>query len=149
MRPDQHAFHGLLHSAALIEQEQRRQLKPLGILPRQARVLEAIGRMGPVSQTGLASAFGVTSASMSTMTGRLLHAGLITRAVDPNSRRQNVVELTPRGKTMLDGICEAWSEVDRRIHEVLGKDAEAFLLTARRLRDNLGGKVPGAERAQD
>ena len=144
MLVDKHDFHGLLHSAALIETMLRRQLAPLGIRPNQARVLEAMGRMGPVSQSDLASAFGITSASMSTMTDRLLTAAYITRAVDPASRRQNVLELTDKGRTLLAGICEAWTAVDDTIRAVIGKDAATFFGLARRLRDGLGCTIPGS-----
>ncbi|MFZ1470612.1 MAG: MarR family winged helix-turn-helix transcriptional regulator [Paracoccaceae bacterium] len=143
MKTNQHNFHGLLHSADLIEAELRRRLAPLGIQPRQARVLEAMGRMGPVSQSDLATAFGITSASMSTMTDRLLAAGYITRAVDPASRRQNALELTDKGRTLLAGIGEAWAAVDDRIRDALGTDAATLFDLARRLRDGLGGSIPG------
>ena len=144
MQVDQHEFHGLLHSANLIEAELRQKLAPLGIRPRQARVLEAMARMGAVSQSDLTAAFGVTSAAMSTMTDRLLAAGYITRATDPASRRQNVLELTDKGRTLLTGIGEAWSAVDDTIRAVLGADSATFFDLARRLRDGLGGTIPGA-----
>ena len=143
MQVDQHDFHGLLHSAQLIEAELRQQLLPLGVQPRQARMLEAMGRMGAVSQSDLAAEFGVTSASMSTMTDRLLAAGYITRATDPGSRRQNVLELTDKGRTLLAGIGSAWKTVDATIRAVLGKNSAEFFDTARRLRDGLAGTVPG------
>ena len=143
MKADLHNFHGLLHSANLIEAELRQRLAPLGIQPRQAGVLEAMGRMGLVSQSDLAAAFAVTSASMSTMTDRLLAAGYITRAVDPASRRQNVLELTDKGRTLLGGIGEAWSAMDDCIRGALGTDAATFFDLARQLRDGLGGTIPG------
>lgn len=143
MKVDGHDFHGLLHGASLVETVQRRALAPLGVLPRQARVIEAMARMGAVSQTELAAAFGVTSASMSTMTDRLLAAGYITRTTDPDSRRQNVLELTERGRMLLDGIADAWTAVDDSIRAVLGADAPTFFDLARRLRDGLGGTPPG------
>jgi DNA-binding MarR family transcriptional regulator len=144
MQVDQHEFHGLLHSADLVENALRQKLAPLGLLPRQARVLDAMGRMGPVSQVDLAAEFRVTSASMSTMTNRLLAAGYITRSVDPGSRRQNVLELTDRGRALLAGINEAWSAVDAAVKAILGGDATPFFELARRLRDGLGGAVPGS-----
>ncbi len=142
-----HDFHGLLHSADLVEAELRRKLAPLGIQPRQARVVEALARMGPVSQADLASAFSVTPASMSTMTDRLLTAGYITRAVDPASRRQNVLELTDKGRSLLASIDEVWASVDDTIRAVLGDDAATFFRLARRLRDGLGGTIPGIGKA--
>lgn len=142
-----HDFHGLLHSADLVETALRRKLAPLGIQPRQARVVEALARMAPVSQADLASAFRITPASMSTMTDRLLAAGYITRRVDPASRRQNVLELTDKGRSLLASIDEVWSSVDDTIRAVLGDEAAAFFHLARRLRDGLGGTIPGIGKA--
>jgi DNA-binding MarR family transcriptional regulator len=143
MQVDQHDFHGLLHSAELVEGALRQQLAPLGILPRQARVIEAMGRIGPVSQADLAAAFGITSASMSTMTGRLEAAGYITRAVDPGSRRRHVLKLSQKGQALVVGIGAAWSAVDDTIKAALGQDATTFFTLARQLRHGLGGTSPG------
>lgn len=149
MQADQHRFHGLTHSADLVEAELRRRLAPLGLQHRQARIIEAMARMGPVSQTDLAAEFGVTSASMSTMTDRLLAAGYISRRTDPRSRRQNVLELTDKGRSMLAGIEAAWLAVDTAIRDVLGDEADMFFRLARRLRDGLGGTVPGVRSKGD
>lgn len=145
MKIDRNDFHGLLHSADLVEAELRRRLTPLGVHPRQARIIEAVGRMGPVSQADLASAFGITPASMSTMTDRLLAAGYITRGVDPASRRRQVIDLTETGRALLAGIGKAWTSVDDTMRAALGQDAAPFFSLARRLRDGLGGSVPGSE----
>ena len=100
--------------------------------------------MGSVCQSDLASEFGITPASMSTMADRLLTARYITRSVDPASRRQNVLELTDGGRNLVAGICEAWTEVDNTIRAGLGKDATPFFELARRLREGLGGTIPGS-----
>lgn len=104
-------------------------------------------RTGPVSQVDLAAEFGVTSASMSTMADRLLTAGYITRVSNPASRRQNLLELTPKGRKLIDGIAAAWTAVDAAISDALGKDAATFFRMARQLRDNLGSAVPMARAA--
>lgn len=142
MPVDEHSFHGLLHGASLVEAELRRHIAPLGIHPRQAQILDVMDRTGPVSQVDLAAEFGVTSASMSTMADRLLTAGYITRVSNPASRRQNVLELTPKGRKLIDGIAAAWTMVDATISGALGKDAATFFKMAQQLRDNLGGAVP-------
>ena len=145
----QHGLHGLLHSATLIEAMARQQLAAVDILPRQAQVLAAINSMGEVSQVELAQAFGVSPASMSTMTERLLGVGLISRSVDPNQRQRNVLALTAKGQDKLDGIHAAWATVDARIAQALGADAAMFFALSRRLRDALGGQVPGVGADQD
>jgi DNA-binding MarR family transcriptional regulator len=145
MQSKKHNFHGLTHSAMLVEEELRRQLAPLGIHPRQARVLTAMQHMAPVSQVELAETFDITPASMSTMTDRLLAAGLITRNPDPNARRRNLLELTEVGRAKLDAISAAWDAVDAVIQTALGPDdAKTLFRLARRLRDSLGGTPSGS-----
>ncbi len=143
MSTDQHGLHGLLHAATLIETLAREQMASVDILPRQAQVLAAINAMGAVSQVELAEEFGVSPASMSTMTERLLGVGLISRSVDPDLRHRNVLTLTAEGQDKLDGIHAAWAAVDARITQALGSDAATFFALSRRLRDALGGRVPG------
>lgn len=147
MQATEHGLHGLLHSARLVEEEMRRRLSPLDIHPRQARVLTAIHHMQPVSQVDLAAEFDITSASMSTMTDRLLAAGYITRTTDPNVRRRNVLQLTDAGRAKLDAIFESWEAVDATIRDAIGPDdAQDLFRLTRRLREKLGGRVPGKAR---
>lgn len=144
MQRPPHAFHGLLHSARLLELVLQERLEPLNILPRQAHVLTAIARMGPVSQAELAAAFEVTQASMSTMIERLLAAGLVTRRQDPAARRRNLVDLTDAGRDKLDAIHGVWATMDDHVRDLLGEeDAEQLFLLANRLRVALGGHPPG------
>ena len=59
---------------------------------------------GRASQARLAKEFDLTAASMSTMTKRLLDAGLIERRVDEREIRSNVLRLSNRGKSLLEKI---------------------------------------------
>ena len=138
------AFHAHLHSGHLLEEILRTHLTGLGIGPRQARVLDAMDRMGPVSQVDLARAFHLTAASMSTMTGRLSKAGLIVKSRDPESTRSNLLTLSERGRHTLSAVYENWNEMDRLMERLLGPE-KALLLAElnRELRDALGGRQPG------
>jgi DNA-binding MarR family transcriptional regulator len=139
-------FHLLIHSAHLLEERVRARLIKLGVTPRQARVLDALDRMGHASQVELAREFGLTSASMSTMTSRLLTAGLIERHVDERELRSNVLTLSKHGKSLLERIHQEWREIDQEICEAIGlENADQLASTAFRLRNALGGFVPGGE----
>ncbi|WP_045388056.1 MarR family winged helix-turn-helix transcriptional regulator [Falsirhodobacter sp. alg1] len=142
-------FHLLLHSAALVEEELRQRLALVKLLPRQARVIDALDRMGQASQIELAREFGVTPASMSTMTARLISAGFISRTTNPTEARSNVLRLTPRGEELLGKIHASWREVDLLIESRLGPDKSGALtrLTGE-LRDQLGGTNPTPHRSQ-
>ena len=138
-------LHYLLHSAALIEKSLCAQLQPLGLGPRQARVIDALDRMGSTSQIDLARECGITAASMSTMTSRLIAAGYISRETDPIEIRKNTLSLTPLGLTLLHDIKRAWTKVDRIIDKSLGVEkSNALANLTRELRNALGGHTPGA-----
>lgn len=144
MQDHRFSFHFILHSAHILEERLRTRLSPLGVHPRQARVLDAMNRMGEVSQAALAKEFGLTAASMSTMTVRLLEAGLIEREVDERELRSHVLRLSKRGKTVLTGVYRAWREMDREISDAIGPDnAKTLAELTRELRNALGGFTPG------
>ncbi|WP_282026109.1 MarR family winged helix-turn-helix transcriptional regulator [Limimaricola cinnabarinus] len=150
MTSQPHNMHFLLHSAALIEERLRQRLASVGVQHRQARVIDALSRMEPASQAALAREFGITPASMSTMTGRLIEAGYISRTPHPAEARSNLLRLTDTGRGLLGEIRTAWSEIDAVIEEKLGTaEAHALASLTRALRNSLGGHVPGTAASQD
>ena len=142
-------FHLLLHSADLLEERLRIQLSPLGVRPRQARILDALHRMGSASQVELAREFDVSAASMSTMTVRLIEAGFILRTTNPDELRSNMLRLSDSGRALLKDVEAAWREVDVIIENAIGaEDAEALARLTHKLRDQLGGRAPGRGHAK-
>ncbi|MBU2941126.1 MarR family winged helix-turn-helix transcriptional regulator [Shimia thalassica] len=141
----QHAhFHALLHSADLLEKRLTERLAPLGVRPRQARILVAIDVIGPTSQTILASEFDITKGSMSTMIDRLLSLDLVAREKSKTDMRGDIVSLTTKGTALIADIHDAWSDMDVIMEEALGVDKKQKLCTlARELVRALGGKIPG------
>lgn len=144
MATDSFSLHFLLHAAALVEERLRERLAEIGLRPRQARIIQALSKMEPASQVSLAREFSITPASMSTMTVRLVEAGVISRQPHPDEARSNVLRLTERGRGLLLHIHAAWRDIDALIAERLGaEDAETLARLAHDLRDRLGGHVPG------
>lgn len=144
MQSQSRNFHFLLHSAHLIEEGLRKRLAPLGVQPRQARILDAIGRMGDTSQIRLVEEFSVTQASMSTMIVRLVELGLVIKRVDQDELRSNVLTLSRRGHKLLDRIYQLWAETDREIERAVGlKNTKLLTDLTFQLRNALGGFTPG------
>lgn len=147
MRNTDYTLHGLLHSAALVEERLRVRLAKLDVRPRQARILDALDRMQQASQADLAREFDLTPASMSTMTTRLLDAGYISRTPHPDEARSNVLRLTEKGRSLLAEVRRAWADIDLMIETTIGPDkAQRLAALTRDLRDALGGNVPGGAR---
>jgi len=137
-------FHALLHSADLLEKRLTERLAPLGVRPRQARILVAIDVIGPTSQTVLAREFDVTKGSMSTMIDRLLALGLVARRKSRTDKRGDVVTLSQAGRRMVMDIRTAWQDIDSMIEAMLGTEREHLLAElASDLKTALGGKIPG------
>lgn len=146
MLTKRHNFHLHLHFAHLVEERLRVRLAPLGVHPRQARVLDLLDRLGQASQVKLARELGLTAASMSTMASRLLAANLIERQVDEHELRSNVLRLSKHGHSLLKQIYHEWDEIDRQISEVIGDEqADIIASLTLRLRDAFGGSTPGAQ----
>jgi DNA-binding MarR family transcriptional regulator len=146
MQSKSNKFHYLLHSVHLIEERLRIRIAPLGIRPRQARILDALARMGRASQAELAREFALTPASMSTMTSRLLAAGLIEKHVDEQELRSNVLELSVHGRSLLEEIYREWQKIDQEICAVIGVDnAELLATITYELRNGFNGSTPGGE----
>lgn len=143
MQTDDFEFHRLLHSADLIDAQLRKRLGVLGIRPRQARILDALARRGSMSQNELAQLFDITPASMSTMTGRLIEAGLISRKSKPDEVRSHLLVLTRMGRARVKKIHQVWREIDLFIEEKMGpRDARSLAKLTHILRKKLGGKTP-------
>lgn len=139
-------FHSLLHSANILEKRLATLLTPVGITPRQARILNVLNRVGEVSQTVLTEQFDVTSGSMSTMIDRLLKLGMIERRKNPKDRRGDLISITNQGMTVLHEVRDAWQDIDELIGEKLGSDKAALLTDlTRELKFALGGRVPGKD----
>ncbi len=137
-------FHSLLHSADILEKRLATLLTPVGITPRQARILNMLNRTGAVSQTVLTEQFDVTSGSMSTMIDRLLKLGMIARCKNPEDRRGDLISLTDQGRAILTEVRDVWQEMDELIEAKLGAEKAALLTEiTKELKFALGGRVPG------
>ena len=145
MQTNSFDLHFMLHAADLLEERLRERLAPLGLRPRQARILDALARLEPVSQVKLAREFNVTPASISTMTTRLIEAGYVVRVVSRQERRAHELRLTEHGHNCLADVYAAWRDIDEMIGREIGsEEAKQLAALTRQLRDRLGGRGPGA-----
>ncbi|CAM3825188.1 MarR family winged helix-turn-helix transcriptional regulator [Kibdelosporangium persicum] len=70
----------------------------------QFRLLVVLGSEGPQKLTSVAQALGVNPSTATRMVDRLVTAGLIDRQPNPASRRELVVALTRRGRTVVSNV---------------------------------------------
>ena len=88
-----------------------------------------IDRLGPnVRQTALADAVGIEGASLVRLLDELQASGFITREQDPSDRRANAVNLTERGRQVVEAVNQTLTTLRLEVFAATPrKDAEAAI----------------------
>jgi DNA-binding MarR family transcriptional regulator len=82
----------------------------------QVEVLQSLRDTGPTRLGDLAARLHLAQSTVSSLVGRLLDDGLLTRGVDANDRRASVIELSEPGRQQLSD----WDDAhERRIGSAL------------------------------
>jgi DNA-binding MarR family transcriptional regulator len=112
-----------------------------GVTFAQCHLLLEVERRGTTNVTELAAALELDKSTLSRTVDGACRAGLMNRSVDPSSRRQQVLSLTPKGKEMattINRLCDAsytrlfdFIPADRRLMVV---QSVALLAEAMRLK---------------
>src|SRR5437763_12689795 len=117
-----------------------------GVTPQQWSVLSVIGESGtPMTLASVARSMRVSKQNMTGMIARLEQLGLAERAGDPNDLRSAHVQLTRKGKTLLEKTRPAYQEWIASVggSSVSERDLVALARTVNRLIDAME-EEPGA-----
>jgi DNA-binding MarR family transcriptional regulator len=79
-----------------------RQPAPEALSPSQLSVLSTLESHGPLTPTELAAAERVKPSTITRVAAILREAGLVRRKSDPGDRRSSRVELTARGRELIE-----------------------------------------------
>ena len=107
----------VMRLAHLYDGEMARVSRSFGLKPGWLDVLSALRRIGPpcrMSATQLARWVLLSSGGMTSRLDRMEAAGLLRRRPDPSDRRGVLVELTERGRRVIDAAIDAHLAVLRR-----------------------------------
>lgn len=88
-----------------------------------------IGRSGACAVSDLSDNLGVTNAAVSQMLDRLVKQELIVRTEDPEDRRMKRIELTDRGKKMIEGSVNARMQWFDQIGAVMSAENRRSAIT--------------------
>ncbi|MGO8884390.1 MAG: MarR family winged helix-turn-helix transcriptional regulator [Streptosporangiaceae bacterium] len=95
-----------------IRAELERRLEPLGIGPREFRLLEALAPTHGVSQRALGMAVGIHPNRMVSLVDQLEERGLIQRRQHPSDRRAHALAMTTDGLRLLGQALGIAASVD-------------------------------------
>ncbi|MCW3033133.1 MAG: marR family transcriptional regulator [Solirubrobacterales bacterium] len=105
---------------------------PLGLTPPEAGILRRLGQVPGQSQRELADALGMHAPRLVALIDELEERGLVTRARDPEDRRNYAISLTDDGRRTLAELARAARRHELAITSALQPDERALL--ARMLR---------------
>jgi DNA-binding MarR family transcriptional regulator len=111
--PDRDLVTGVFQLANLLTRRLGPILEKSNITPQQWSVLLALTE--PMTLVALARRLMVSKQNMTGMVARLEQLGLIDRSGDPNDLRSSRVQLTRRGRTLIDKMRPVYDEWVRQI----------------------------------
>ena len=93
-----------------------------GVTAQQWTTLQAIGELSGLEQNELCSVVSLDRATMATLLARLEEKGLVRRTTSAIDRRRKHIELTPRGRRILEAMAPVVDAVQDRLMAPLSPD---------------------------
>lgn len=125
------------------------ELAPLGISIAMWRVLAALSTNGNQRQIDVAEHTSIDVSTISRLITRLVTLELVTRTRSDTNNREVSVELTPKGRTLVNRLIPRARELEAEA--VAGIPAAELAITRetlRRMYDNMAGGMDGAAAPQ-
>lgn len=108
----------------------------------QFRTLVILSSQGPINLSTLAGLLDVQPSTTGRMVDRLVNAGLLDRQQHPDSRRELVVTLTPRGHDVVRAVTAHRRDEIARVVRKMPREERHGLVRALTAFSNAGGELP-------
>jgi len=93
--------------------------KSTGLSMPQFSILMQLHHRGPCGMSEISERFDITAAGASQLTEKLVQGEYIERTEDPNDRRAKSIQLTPKGKELVDaGMTERYRWMDELVSKL-------------------------------
>ena len=105
---------------------------------RPARILNCLMEQGEMSQRELADACMFDVTTLSRTLDKMEKAGMVTRKVNPASRRAHLIALTPEGKEKAGRVQEQFAWLDQVLWgDIEEKEMESLYRTLEKIEENV------------
>ena len=95
-------------------------LRPLGMTVGQLNILVAVCKLGPISPKDLARRLNMEKSTLSRNADRMHNHGWILVSLGEFGRKQ-ILEVTPKGRKLLEKATPCWKEAQESAKAVLGQ----------------------------
>ena len=132
MATDEQQLLALLHQWRTVMATSRPTWSGVDLTFTQLRVLSALARHGSLRVSALAEEFGIGLAAASALADRMARRGLIARKTDEHDRRIVLLELSTRGRHLIERIDRGSTEhFEKVISRMTPSERDAFATTMR------------------
>jgi|SRR5690625_1031361 len=101
-----------------VNQVSKSKISPYGVTPVQYALLRQLWKKDGQFSYELAERLHIDSATITGIIDRLEFNGFIKRRVDPNDRRNKIVFLTEKGRSMEEPLCQKMDEMNNEVMSV-------------------------------
>ena len=123
---------------ALVESFTAGALTPNDLSIAMWRVLAALSNNGEQRQVDLVEMTSIDASTMSRLVSRLVRMGLVTRSRSATSNREVVVELSPKGRALVERLIPIAKDLERTASTAISaKDLSVAKRALGRMYDNL------------
>lgn len=103
-------------------------LRPHGLRVTQMNVLVAIAMMGPIPSAAICRRLRLEKSTLSRDLGRLVERGWVR--MTPGGGRTQQLEITDRGRKLLQTVTPAWEDAQSQVRRMLGPSLIKQLIAA-------------------
>lgn len=101
-----------------------------GVTVAQCHVLMELDGEEATNATRLSAVLGLDKSTLSRTIDGLVQAGFVERSIDPSSRRQQVIRLSPSGRDRIEAIHLRCDADYRRLFDGIPKEKHAMVIEA-------------------
>ena len=124
-----HTWLVLWRATRAVEARAHRSIEGTGLCASDFAILETLLHKGPLPVSVIGKKVLLTTGSITTAIDRLARRGLVARKDDPADRRVRNVQLTARGRKLIEPAFAAHAEDLERLMSVLTRDERERLVT--------------------
>jgi DNA-binding MarR family transcriptional regulator len=117
----------LARAGSLAYQRWAAMITDFDLSPTQYKVLMTLGESGALCQQRLAELIDVDARNCVPIVESLVERGLIEREVDPVDRRRRLLDLSPAGRGVAEGLASVGTEIEREILRPMPRADQARL----------------------
>ena len=114
---DETKYFGLMlgHCAHLAREQMRGRMSRYDMTPVQNHVLLYLNEHGPASQSELTGVLRVTAPTANGIIDRMEEKGVLVRSVDAQDARRRLLELTDKGRGLVEQLKECFLDAERTL----------------------------------